>query len=102
MSDYISRSDLMAQVNKKKADPATKRYTEGFNDAIMRVRSMIHSAPDVGIVAKWLCLGLDAWRCSYCGEIIRTGRNFEKPTQKYCGECGAKMAVETEDKPDEC
>lgn len=38
---------LMEQVQRKEPEPANKRFTEGFNDCIMRVRSMIHSAPSV-------------------------------------------------------
>lgn len=40
----ISRNAIMAQLDKKRSTVAQQRYTEGFNDAIMRVRSMLHSA----------------------------------------------------------
>lgn len=41
----IDADALMQQVVKKKFSGSTIRYQEGFNDAILRVRSMIHSAP---------------------------------------------------------
>lgn len=41
----VDADALMAKLNKKKAGPANQRYTEGFNDCLMRVRSMVHSAP---------------------------------------------------------
>lgn len=41
----IDADKLLEQLQKKKCGPANKRYTEGFNDCLMRVRSMIHSAP---------------------------------------------------------
>ena len=42
--EYIERGVLLEQLNKKKAETGKMRYTEGFNDAIMRVRSMVNSA----------------------------------------------------------
>ena len=41
----IDADALMERLNRKKAGPANQRYTEGFNDCLMRVRSMVHSAP---------------------------------------------------------
>lgn len=43
----IDADALMAQLVRKKAPVAAIRYTEGFNDALMRFRSMIHSASSV-------------------------------------------------------
>ena len=40
---------------------------------------------------RWEHLGGDEWRCTNCGEIIHTEGSWEKPTSKYCCECGAKM-----------
>ena len=45
MARAIDADYLMERLNKKKAGPANKRYTEGFNDCLMRVRSMVHSMP---------------------------------------------------------
>lgn len=45
MGRAIDADKLLEQLQKKKCGPANKRYTEGFNDCLMRVRSMIHSAP---------------------------------------------------------
>ena len=42
MAEYISKETLQAKLNRKKAGPANKRYTEGWNDAILMVKSMIH------------------------------------------------------------
>ena len=57
MNEYISKETLQARLNCKKAGPATKRYTEGWNDAILMVKSMIHSekAADVAPVrhGRW-------------------------------------------------
>lgn len=45
MARAIDADYLMERLNRKKAGPANKRYTEGFNDCLMRVRSMVHSMP---------------------------------------------------------
>lgn len=44
----------MERLNKKKAGPANKRYTEGFNDCLMRVRSMVHSMPTLTPPNEWV------------------------------------------------
>ena len=58
MTEYLSKETLQDKLNRKKAGPATKRYTEGWNDAILMVKSMIHSekAADVAPVrhGRWI------------------------------------------------
>ena len=92
MTEYLSKETLQAKLNRKKAEPANKRYTEGWNDAILMVKSMIHSekAADVAPVrhGRWLpfhsTAAGDIQYCSAC-EIGCT----LKPN--YCPNCGAKM-----------
>lgn len=94
---YIDADALMKQLNRKKAEPCNKRYTEGFNDALMRFRSMVHSAPtispdEVRGVGKWSVGGYydemygRSCVCSACG---RSALGFTN----YCPNCGAKMEV---------
>ena len=40
---------------------------------------------------RWAHLGGDEWCCTACGEVIHTEGSWEKPSKKYCNECGAKM-----------
>lgn len=40
---------------------------------------------------EWAHLGGDEWCCTSCGNVIYTEGSWEKPTKKYCHECGAKM-----------
>ena len=58
MAEYIVKETLQAKLNRKKAGTANKRYTEGWNDAILMVKSMIHSekAADVAPVrhGRWI------------------------------------------------
>lgn len=50
-------------------------------------------AADVGpvVYGRWAHLGGDEWCCSACGFVITTEGSWDKPTKKYCEDCGAKM-----------
>ena len=51
------------------------------------------SAADVAPVVhgRWEHLGGDEWCCPVCGFVITTEGSWDKPTKKYCEDCGAKM-----------
>lgn len=55
-------------------------------------------AADVAPVVhgKWIHLGGDEWCCSACGFVITTEGSWDKPTKKYCEDCGARMDCGTE------
>ncbi len=61
MSRYIDADELMSRVVKKKPEIAKERYIEGFNDAILRFRSMIHGAPTVDAVEVVRCKDCEYW-----------------------------------------
>ena len=88
MAEYIEKQTLQAKLNRKKAGPANKRYTEGWNDAILMVKSMIHSekATDVSTVrhGRWIKHEDGIFTCSECG-------NAESNESYFCRYCGAKM-----------
>ena len=91
----IDADALMNQMVKKKAGPADRRYTEGFNDALMRCRSMLHSAPTVDAVpvvhGRWLKDG-DFWVCLNCESEINVKNSLGVENHKnYFPNCGAKM-----------
>ena len=58
MAEYLSKETLQEKLNRKKAGPANKRYTEGWNDAILMVKSMIHSEKAADVIpvrhGRWL------------------------------------------------
>ena len=56
-------------------------------------------AADVAQVVRgrWEHLGGDEWCCSACGFVITTEGSWDKPTKKYCEDCGAKMDGERKD-----
>lgn len=51
----IDANALMQRLVRKKCEPAKVRYTDGFNDALMRFRSMLHDAPTVDAVPVVRC-----------------------------------------------
>lgn len=66
----------------------------GTGDAI----DIIEDAPTVDAVpvvhTRWAHLGGDEWCCPVCGFVITTEGSWDKPTKKYCEDCGAKMDIE--------
>lgn len=60
---------------------------------------MIDKCPTIDVApmvrGRWVHLGGDEWCCSACGFVITTEGSWEKPTQKYCEDCGAKMEGES-------
>lgn len=65
------------------------------------VLSFIFGAPpEYTITAnygKWEHDSGDEWKCSVCGNVIYTEGGWEKPSFKYCFECGAKMEIDNND-----
>lgn len=59
-------------------------------------------AADVAPVVhtRWAHLGGDEWCCSACGFVLTTEGSWDKPTKKYCEDCGAKMDGERKDGAD--
>ena len=59
------------------------------------VKCDIENFPTVDVApvvhGRWVHLGGDEWCCSVCGFVITTEGSWDKPTKKYCENCGAKM-----------
>ena len=97
MAEYLSKETLQEKLNRKKAGTANKRYTEGWNDAILMVKSMIHSekATDVAPVrhGRWVPTEApfmnECEDCSVCGYRTVWGHGYN-----YCPNCGCKMDLE--------
>ena len=91
MAEYIEKQTMQAKLNRKKAGPANKRYTEGWNDAILMVKSMIHSekAADVAPVmhGRWLCVDTDTEQFFLCNRC----KKKEYWESNYCPNCGCRM-----------
>lgn len=58
-----------------------------------RMRELAEADKDGRLVVhtRWAHLGGDEWCCPVCGFVITTEGSWDKPTKKYCEDCGAKM-----------
>lgn len=62
-------------------------------EGVARLRELAEADKDGRLVVhgRWEHLGGDEWCCSACGFVITTEGSWDKPTKKYCEDCGAKM-----------
>ena len=109
MAEYIERGALQIALRRKEAGTANKRYTEGWNDCLMRCKSMVSCFPaaDVAPVVhgRWEWFDEDTgtpitgyerewgWRCTHCKEELPDDYDDPdcRPKFRYCCNCGAKM-----------
>lgn len=107
MAVYIDANALQAQLERKKVGIANQRYTEGWNDCMMRVKSMVSKAPaaDVapvvhgrweeadlvelqGTTSETMRIPNAGLRCSACAHAFDKRLLWK---DNYCPNCGAKM-----------
>ena len=82
MAEYIERSAAIEAAKHawaKGLEPS--QYIEALPTA--DVAPVVHT--------RWAHLGGDEWCCPVCGFVITTEGSWDKPTKKYCEDCGAKM-----------
>lgn len=93
---YISRDMAIARLTK--VEVTEKLAT--MADAKLAIADM--PAADVAPVVhgRWAHLGGDEWCCSACGFVITTEGSWDKPTKKYCEDCGARMDGDDDAKAD--
>lgn len=94
MAEYIERAAIMEfPIRKDHCDK--ERANEHFIFGIESVLEYVENLPaaDVAPVVhgRWIHLGGDEWCCSACGFVITTDGSWDKPTKKYCEDCGARM-----------
>lgn len=76
---HLLESDFISSFSE--VEPFTGQYKRDIAEAD-KVEPVRHG--------RWRHLGGDEWRCTICGEVIHT-EGTEKPEDKYCRECGARM-----------
>lgn len=97
MDEYIERKKLEEAFDNAYPD-VCESDLDGHSDwgfGRENVRDVIRGVPaaDVAPVVhgRWAHLGGDEWCCSACGFVITTEGSWDKPTKKYCEDCGARM-----------
>lgn len=98
---YIDADALQVRLERKKAGIANQRYTEGWNDCMMRVKSMVSKSSTINVVpvvhGHWI---RPHWKnsnyccdCSECGgEAMHKDYQWDKNgVYPICPNCGAKM-----------
>lgn len=85
MAEYIEREAAIRVVNGQSSFTMTRSV---LIDSISKL-----PAADVAPVVhtRWAHLGGDEWCCPVCGFALTTEGSWDKPTKKYCEDCGAKM-----------
>ena len=78
------------------ADELPNIYTATHQELVLA----LEEAPTAEVAevrhGRWEHFGGDEWCCTACGHIITTEGSWERPWQKYCEECGAKMDEDDE------
>ena len=94
----IDANALMERLTRKKADVANQRYTEGFNDALLKFRSMLHGEPTLDYApvrhGEWIMVSPDG-TFGVCNDCNRS--DYIDPLATHCRYCGAKMDGGKED-----
>lgn len=98
MAEYIEREALQEALQRKKSGVADRRYTEGWNDCLLRVKSMVHSAKAADIApvvhGAWkpyqtpIETRQSGWICTNCSGVQSDVSNGDTA---YCPYCGARM-----------
>lgn len=91
MAEYIER-DAAVKVVLRERKP-TNSVAQNRMLSIIQRDMLTMPAADVApvVYGQWVHLGGDEWCCSVCGFVITTEGSWDKPTKKYCEDCGAKM-----------
>lgn len=85
MAEYISRQKALEEIHK---------WCDPCGSGIEAILAVLTADVVPAVYGRWVHLGGDEWCCSACGFVITTEGSWEKPTKKYCEDCGAKMARE--------
>lgn len=86
MTEYIKRETAVRAV-------MAAKWVDGSDGAMAMAIVASSPAADVAqvVYGRWEHLGGDEWCCSACGFVLTTEGSWDKPTKKYCEDCGAKM-----------
>ena len=109
MAEYIKQEAIINQIKEYASerygidlyDPlqvAGKSVDDRICEGLYEAVELINEIPTADVApvthGRWVHLGGDEWCCSACGFVISTEGSWDKPTKKYCEDCGAKMEGE--------
>lgn len=113
MTDYIKREALEQMMYHEafendasydERNPMAK-WNSGLWIRYKLFENVLASIPSADVVERkrgeWKHDIGDKWYCSCCFNVIHTEGSWEKPTKKFCDECGADMRKQTERNIDE-
>nr|DAU78487.1 MAG TPA: DNA-directed RNA polymerase [Caudoviricetes sp.]DAV11937.1 MAG TPA: DNA-directed RNA polymerase [Caudoviricetes sp.] len=83
MAEYIDREEYCEKHCRCSNEYCDKESCPIWKAPAADVAPVVHG--------RWAHLGGDEWCCPVCGFVITTEGSWDKPTQKYCEDCGAKM-----------
>lgn len=94
MAEYIEREALREILDGWRDAHADVDDVHGcglLEDVICEVDAQTAANVAPVVHGRWEHLGGDEWCCSACGFVLTTEGSWDKPTKKYCEDCGAKM-----------
>ena len=100
MAEYIDREAFKKSVEERYCKPCKAEGKDHngcwcracwVDDMLDEVECFQPSDVAPVVHGRWAHLGGDEWCCSACGFVITTEGSWDKPTKKYCEDCGAKM-----------
>lgn len=91
MAEHVDRAAAVKVVLRERKP--TNSVAQNRMLSIIQHDLLTMRAADVAPVVhgRWIHFGGDEWGCSACGFVITTEGSWDKPTKKYCEDCGAKM-----------
>ena len=96
MAEYIERGTAIAKLTALEVTKPSATMTDA-----KRLLADMPTADVAPVVhGRWAHLGGDEWCCSACGFVITTEGSWDKPTKKYCEDCGARMDGDDDAKAD--
>lgn len=95
----INRAEALKAIDKLYLDGEFGIYNDG-SEIFAKCHNAISNVPAADAeqvrCGRWEHLGGDEWCCSECGEVIHTEGSWERPSDKYCRECGVRMDREVQ------
>lgn len=88
MAEYIDREEYCEKHCRCSNEYCDKESCPIWKAPAADVAPVVHG--------KWIHLGGDEWCFSACGFVITTEGSWDKPTKKYCEDCGTRMDGGTE------